>query len=570
MRAERLITGVMKEMKKIRMPAALLLAALMLLSACGVPSAKTESEQPAGEAPAAAPAQAEAAAPAEAEEVPAVPLTEEELQKFTELFASKEYSGFLAESFRDAEDIDWNAVLRDGGGIAITDVSEAETADYLKATGQGSLYADLYVLRRGDLQAYAKNRTGAEFRFEANDLADWDYIPENDSFYRLHWYDEGLLFDCVSGEKAGDVLTLRFRANESSPGADPRSHTGPFADRVLTVRETADGCVMLSNAIQWDDGCDPAQSFDVEMPQYDEPVRFLTYPDPHESTFLLTKGGKYLVQLSAWVSTGFDSYLTGVAAVGFFDFDADGRTDILVIGDAADGRHALLYQAVTDGSEFVWFADLDEAKAKQIGRDMTVAGIRQALTGGQAPGTWQEAYAQIAKLYQLAGEEYRYDLIYADGDEVPELAADLGGYGMTLFTWENGHTRCLMNHWGYGAMGNHGYSYAPGTGVYYNSNADYAGAVVYEYYMSKHEEGELATDYWLRRNNFNDADGDGEPSAEELETYGYFEGTAEYHSNLNPGMPQEGIRAMVELYESYDWQFLTGTLDVAGLMAKLH
>ena len=558
-------------MKKMIMPIAVLLAAFMLLSACGAPSAKTESVQP-GTKPqssAAVPAQAETLAPAESEQVPAVSLTEEELRKFTELFATREYNGFLAEGFRDAEDIGWSAVLRDGGGIAVTEVSEEEIAEYLKATGQGKLYADLYVLRQSDLLAFAKRHTGTEHGFEERDLPDWDYIPENDSFYRLHWYDEGMVFECISGEKAGDVYTLRFRVSESSPGVDPRSHTGTSADRVLTMKETAEGYVLLSNAIQWDDGCDMAQSFDVEMPQYDGLVRFLTYPDPEETTFVLTKGGKLLTELSAWVSTGFDNYLTAVAAVSFFDFDADGRTDILVIGDSNDGRHALLYQAVTDGSEYVWFADLDEAKAKQIGGDMTVAGIRQALTGGQTPANWQDAYAQIAKLYQLASDEYRYDLIYADGDDIPELVADLGGYGMTLFTWENSHTRCLMNHWGYGAMGNHGYSYAPGKGLYYNSNADYAGAILYEYYMSKHEEGEITTDYWVRHNNFNDADGDGEPSQEELETYGYVEGTSEYHSNLNPGMPQEGIRAMVELYESYDWQFLTGTLDVPALFAQL-
>ena len=70
-------------MKKTLMPVALLLAALILLSACGMPSAKTESAQSASETPSATPAQAEAAAPSETEEVPAVPLTEEELQKFT-------------------------------------------------------------------------------------------------------------------------------------------------------------------------------------------------------------------------------------------------------------------------------------------------------------------------------------------------------------------------------------------------------------------------------------------------------------------------------------------------------
>ena len=509
----------------------------------------------------------ERSAPAAEEET--VVLGMEDLQKYTALFDSPEFNGFLSESFHGPEDIEWEEVFRNGAGITVENVSGQEIEDYLKATDQKSLYAELYVLRRGDIAEFIRKHTGADLLPGEDDLPSWEYLPEHDSFYGLHWGDERMLYVAVSGERSGDRITLRFRVSDESPGIDPRSHVGPFADRLLTLTDTGNSIVVESNTILWNEGCDESQSFDVTMPQFDEPVRFITYQqDPDGATLILTKNGKFLTELSTWLTGGYNGYLKKIAAVGFFDFDADGMTDITVIGDSEQGTHALLYQAVAGEGAFEWLADLDGDKAAGIGADLTIGGIRTALTDGHAPGSWREAYAQVAKLYHAAEGDYRYDLIYTDSDEIPELAVDLPGYAMTLFTYENGHTRCLMNRWGYGAMGNHGYFWAPGSGIFYNSNADYAGAIVYETYMSKRNAGELGTDYWVKNLYFNDLDGDGTPSQEELESSGEYIGSAEYHSNVDPGTGEE-IRTVVEGMEKLAWQPLVGTMDISELLAKL-
>ena len=72
-----------------------------------------------------------------------------------------------------------------------------------------------------------------------------------------------------------------------------------------------------------------------------------------------------------------------------------------------------------------------------------------------------------------------------------------------------------MDEWGYGAMGNAGYDYAPGKNRLMNYNADYAGAIGNEYYMTV-KDGEIVTDYWVTYYNFDDVNGNGEPDEEEL------------------------------------------------------
>ena len=550
--------------------ALMLLAAVLLLSGCGKTAAGPDdaalNSVPVSEEPQ---VQAEAPVP----ETPnTVALSDDELQSFTDLFGTPEYNGFLSEPFHSPADIDWDAVLLNGAGITVQGFGEEEIADFLAATDQKKLYGELFVIRKGDLADYARQHTGADFIPEGEPHS-WVYIRENDSFYRQHWANEQVAYDCVSGEKEGDRYTLRFEVSERSAGIDPRSHRGMFADRILTLTKAGENCIVESNAICWDDHSDPEQTFDVELPQFDGPVRFITYSEYNgETSIVIVKDGKRLTELSTYIYADTLAYLKKVIAVGFFDFNADGMKDIALIGDSDVGRRVLLYEAVADEYVFNNFADLDAAKLAELGADFTIGSVKSALLGSRgegAYGSWQEAYAQIAKVYRISNDMFRYDLIWADGDEIPELVIDYPGYGTSLFTYENGSARCLMNHWPYGAGGNAGYSYLPGMGIYYNGNADYAGAIYYEYYMSKRDAGEIGTDYWVKHINFNDLDGDGEPSEQELLASREYIGTAEYHNETDREMTPDEIKAAVDLYDSYEMRPLTGAMDYDGLLAQL-
>ncbi len=192
-------------------------------------------------------------------------------------------------------------------------------------------------------------------------------------------------------------------------------------------------------------------------------------------------------------------------------------------------------------------------------------------TGGPSPeDLYKEAYAQVVEQYHAENDEYKFDLVDTDADGVPELVADLPGYQMSLFTYENGAVRCLMDHWPYGAMGNAGYSYVPEEGIFCNTNADMAGAIVYTDFMSKHEEGELATDYWVETINFDDLDGDGIASEEELEASENFEGISEYHNETDVEMSESELKETIDGYFGCDWEELVGILGYDSIMKKLN
>ena len=551
----------------------LVLALMLMLSGCGKTAAKPVSTDATAAPAQEAQAQAEISVPDPvAEEQAPVTLSADELQMFTAMFDTPEYNGFLEEPFSSPEDINWDAVLRNGAGLTAQSVSDGEISAYLEAADQKRLYGELFVIRRSDLADYIRQHTGADL-MPGKDTLSWVYVGATDSFCTEHWANEHVAYNCVSGEREGDRYTLRFELSESSAGIDPRSHRGVFADRVLTLTKNGDAVVVESNAFRWDDHCDPDQTFDVELPQFDRPVRFITYQEYDGKTeIVIVKDGKRLTDLSTYIFVDDLAYLKKVNDVGFFDFTADGMTDIAVIGDSDYGKRVLLYEATADDYFFNNFAELDEAKLAELGADFNIGSVKSALLGDRgdgAYGSWQEAYAQTAKVYRISNDRYLFDLIQADGDDIPELVIDYPGYGTSLFTFENGYARCLMNHWPYGAGGNSGYSYIPGMGVYYNGNADYAGAIYYETYMSKRDVGELGTDYWVKYINFNDLDGDGEPSEYELSVSGEYAGSAEYYNKTDRVMTPDEVKAAVDLYNSYEMKSLTGTMDYDDLLVQL-
>lgn len=77
-------------------------------------------------------------------------------------------------------------------------------------------------------------------------------------------------------------------------------------------------------------------------------------------------------------------------------------------------------------------------------------------------------------------DEIRYDLIYIDEDNIPELIIGVPGYFIEGYTYSDGTVYHVMDYWPYGAMGNAGYSYLPHQNVITNSNNDLAGALIWQ------------------------------------------------------------------------------------------
>lgn len=379
---------------------------------------------------------------------PTVSLSEDELEEFTDLFNIPEYNGFLSESFSSPDKINWDAVLQFGAGISVKNIGEEEIRDYLKAVGKGKVSGDLMVVRKSDLGEYIQKHTALDTI--PDDVLSWVYVAGHDSFYSDLSSSKPVSYTCVEGTKKGDKYELRFRPNtEDIPELKSGKNYGRWADRVLTLRMSCGEAIVESNAIQWDDYCDEEQTFDVYFPQLDSQVRFITYSVPSDDTsIILVKDGNCLTDLSTSVhSEEGISGLDNVLAVCFFDFDYDGMVDISVMGDSDLGKHALLYKAVSTENKFEPFADLDEKKMTEIGSDFTLPGIQAALLGEDieyVPKSYQDMYARIAKVYKLTNGDCKYGLIQVDDSPDPGFVIDKNGNGMSLYTYENGRSHCLI------------------------------------------------------------------------------------------------------------------------------
>ena len=507
------------------------------------------------------------------EQEPKVELTESELQEFTDLFNAEEYNGFLKEAYNSPDEINWNSVLEFGAGLLVQDVSEDEINDYLESMGEKKLYGDLFVIRKSDLANYIEEHTGLSS--VTGNILSWDYVDKHDSYYKIHWTSAPTQYTCVSGEKTGDHYELRFRVNsEELEGNNAGKHYGRMADRVLKFTKAADTMVMESNAIQWDDYCDEEQTFDIELSQYDSPIHFVTYSaNPDEAEITIVKDGKFVTDLYTSIYSGDEyTHLKKIIAVGFFDFNGDGMDDIAIIGDSDFGKYAKLYVSFSEAFPFEDFIELSEADMSEMGCEFTIAGLKQAFLGDNKAGqysSYQELYTHLAHIYNIRDEKIQYDLIYADDDDIPEFVVGYPGYWVSLVAFEDGKAHYLINEWAYGAGGNAGYSYAPKKGIFYNGNADYAGAIYYNTYMSKRDVGEIETDYWTKCYNFNDLDGDGSPSDDELQVSDEFVGSIEYYNETDKKMTEEEIKAIVDLYDSYETEVISGQMDYATFLDKL-
>ena len=128
-----------------------------------------------------------------------------------------------------------------------------------------------------------------------------------------------------------------------------------------------------------------------------------------------------------------------------------------------------------------------------------------------------EAYIYMLHLYEKAfGYEDKYALIYFNDDSVPELVVDINS-GITMYTYKDGKVYKLIDDWGYGAGGNHGYEYLPKASTIRNYNTDYAGLIMYETYTELTLDGEtvVKTDTYLKQTFFDDVNGNGTPEDDE-------------------------------------------------------
>ncbi len=153
-------------------------------------------------------------------------------------------------------------------------------------------------------------------------------------------------------------------------------------------------------------------------------------------------------------------------------------------------------------------------------------------------------------------------MIYVDEDEIPELVSGKIGYYVNLYTYQEGTLYTLMYDWGYGAMGNSGYAYAPGKNSLRNYNADQAGAIMNTYYMHINEQHEIETPVWIETYNFVDSNENG--WLDEDEDYG--EGAVYINGKK---ASEEEIADVYAFYDMGEYQYIEGRMTAEDVRRAL-
>lgn len=174
---------------------------------------------------------------------------------------------------------------------------------------------------------------------------------------------------------------------------------------------------------------------------------------------------------------------------------------------------------------------------------------------------YKAAYAEKVRELAFEDSSTQFALIDLLGNDIPQLVAEQ--YDMvSVFTWADGELVTLIDQWGYGVGGNAGYYYLPGENVIYGSDSDYAGAIMYEYYMrvNGRYDVESVYDQELSIRYITDTNGDGWIN----EGDAYSDDPAYYYGD---------IQISEEAYESYQidgwYEQITGDLYADEVLAQL-
>lgn len=324
--------------------------------------------------------------------------------------------------------------------------------------------------------------------------------------------------------------------------------------------------------------CITEQTFEVELSEYDGRVWFVPSVSPGGRNFQMQiiQGKEVLKEISTYVPEELaGEKFVSLDAVAFFDINYDNETDIVLIETYGDTTFTVVYYGETytysDGLVSVYF-DVKETLSDNLTssvENLTIPAIRDFLSNGKKNGEFEdyrEAYLAAGKLREAESDGIiKYNLIFFDDDDIPELVADYTGYYVSMYTYHDGRIYTVMDEWVYGAGGNHGYDYCPRKGSVRNYDTDYAGLILWTTYWTLGEGYELEPVVSIEFLNFIDENGNGRPDGDESETVGY--GDKSYIDGVEITLEEELSYSMGE----YEWLGAGGNdMGLAELAAALY
>ena len=180
-------------------------------------------------------------------------------------------------------------------------------------------------------------------------------------------------------------------------------------------------------------------------------------------------------------------------------------------------------------------------------------------------GNCGKAYEKAAKDFNANYNNYKYDLIYSDDDNTPELVIDTGKK-VTVYTFANGKARCIVRNennakWKYGTTS---FCYAPKKALFFENTNNWFGCFMEDRGVG---DGSMLCTYSITNMNIYPKVSEVVPS-EGSETSDPSK-PAEYSGPNSSSQSAEQTQNKVMELINYDWQRVQGTMDFNTLLAKL-
>ena len=180
-------------------------------------------------------------------------------------------------------------------------------------------------------------------------------------------------------------------------------------------------------------------------------------------------------------------------------------------------------------------------------------------------GNCGKAYEKAAKDFNANYNNYKYDLIYSDDDNTPELVIDTGKK-VTVYTFASGKARCIVRNennakWKYGTTS---FCYAPKKALFFENTNNWFGCFMEDRGVG---DGSMLCTYSITNMNIYPKVSEVVPS-EGSETSDPSK-PAEYSGPNSSSQSAEQTQNKVMELINYDWQRVQGTMDYNTLLAKL-
>ncbi len=180
-------------------------------------------------------------------------------------------------------------------------------------------------------------------------------------------------------------------------------------------------------------------------------------------------------------------------------------------------------------------------------------------------GTVGKAYEKAAKDFNANYNNYKYDLIYCDDDNTPELVIDTGKK-VTIYTITNNKARLIVRNqntakWKYGTSS---FCYVPRKSLYFDNNNNCFGCICEDGHVG---DGSMLVSYTVSNMNIYPKVSEVTPSAGA--DYPDPSQPASYRNQKDNSVSAEQAQNEILAIFNYDWQKIQGTMDFNALLAKL-